>query len=177
MPLVHLRLPLFGDAEALFPLIHRTAVTDTIAWDGPESLEAYRLWIESRAAQVASGESHFRIVVETASSRPVGSAGLRPKPDRAVADFGLWIGEPFQGRGYGGEVVRLLLAEGFTVLGLDVIKATVFVGNQASRRAMERNAMRLDATLADALIKRGRPVALWHFTISREEWEQRHARH
>src|SRR5690349_13726798 len=109
MNLVHLRPPREGDADALYPWIHGTRVTDTIAWDGPESLAAYRGWIEDRQAQARSGESHFRVVVETASDTPIGTAGLRPAPGGERADFGLWIGEPWQGRGYGAEVVRLLL--------------------------------------------------------------------
>src|SRR5689334_4991222 len=176
MPLIHLRPPLPGDAAALFPLIHRTSVTDTIAWDGPKSLETYRQWVEDRATQVASGESHFRVVVESASGRPIGSAGLRPGPDGDRGDFGLWIGVPYQGRGYGAEVVRLLLEEGFGELGMAEIYATVIVGNVASRRIMEKNAMRLDATLPGALIKRGQAVDLWRFAITREEWEKRSGR-
>ena len=172
MTLVQLRPALAGDAAALFPLIYGTSVTDTIAWDGPESLEAYRQWLENRAAQVAAGERHFRVIVESATSRPIGSAGLRPEPERTRGDFGLWIGVPYQGRGYGSEVVRLLLAEGFTQMGMDEIAATVIVGNTASRRIMERNTMRLESTLPGALVKRGRPLDVWRFTITREEWER-----
>jgi len=170
---VYLRPPWVGDAEALFPLIHGTSVTDTIAWDGPESLEAYRRWLLDRTAQIAVGEVRFRIIVEYTSGLPIGSAGLRPKPGGLGGDFGLWIGVPYQGRGYGTEVVRLLLVEGFTVLSMATIEATVIVGNLTSRRVMERNAMRLDATLPAALIKRGRPVDLWRFSITREEWQAR----
>jgi RimJ/RimL family protein N-acetyltransferase len=176
MTLVQLRPPLPGDAAALFPLIYRTTVTDTIAWDGPESLEAYRAWFEDRAAQVASGQSHFRVIVEVDSGRPIGSAGLRPEGGGARGDFGLWIGVPYQGRGYGAEVVRLLLEEGFTVLEMAEIHATVTVGNIASRRVMERNGMVLDATLPGALIKRGTPVDLWRFTITRDVWQARGGR-
>jgi RimJ/RimL family protein N-acetyltransferase len=171
MTLVHLRQPIAGDAAVLFPLIHGTRVTDTIAWDGPSSFEAYRRWLEDRAAQVASGEGHFRVIVELASGSAIGSASLRPEPDGTRGDFGLWIGEPYQGRGYGTEVVRLLLMEGFTALGMETIEATVMVGNLASRRIMERNAMRLDATLPGALIKRGRPVDVWRFAITRAAWQ------
>ena len=173
MTLVHLRPTIAGDAEALFPLIHGTPVTDTIAWDGPESLAAYHQWMADRTAQVAAGEPYFRMIVESASNRPIGSAGLRPEPGSARGDLGLWIGVPYQGRGYGSEVVRLLLVEGFTVLCMEEMEASVIVGNLASRRVMERNAMRLDATLPGALIKRSRPVDLWRFAITREAWEAR----
>ena len=170
MSLIRLRSPLPGDAAALFPLIHRTPVTETIAWDGPESLESYQQWLQDRTAQTTSGEPDFSVIVELASGQPIGSAGLRPEPGGARGDFGLWIGVPYQGRGYGGEAVRMLLAKGFMVLGMDAIEATVMVGNQASRRIMERNAMRLSATLPGALIKRGHPVDVWRFAITREEW-------
>lgn len=173
MTRVQLRQPIPGDAAALFPLIHRTSVTDTIAWDGPDSLEAYEQWFQDRTAQVAVGERHFRVVVELASGLPIGSAGLRPEPAGDRGDFGLWIGVPYQGRGYGTEVVRQLLADGFTVLGMGEIEATVIVGNVASRRVMERNGMRLDATLGEALIKRGRAVDVWRFVITRAMWDAR----
>lgn len=173
MPLIHLRPPLPGDAEALFPMIHRTPVTDTIAWDGPESLEAYQKWFEDRAAQIAAGEANYRVIVEAASGRLIGSAGLRQKTEGTSGDFGLWIGVPYQGRGYGTEVVRLLLIEGFTGLSMTTIEATVIVGNLASRRIMERNGMRLEATVPGGLTKRGRALDLWRFAIARDVWEAR----
>jgi len=166
------------DADLLFPLIYHSPVTDTLMWDGPDSLEEYRHGMSRRSFQTAHGEDHMMtIVVEddfhAADPIPVGSADMRPEDDQKLrADIGLWIGIPFHGKGYGSLVVRWLVDYGFTRLGLEKIEASIYTGNTASRRIFEKNGFLLEGTIRKATLKRGQWQDDWRMGITREDYQQ-----
>lgn len=169
---IYLRPPLPTDADLLYPLLIEGHVTDTIAWDGPDSLDQLKQGMAMRALQVLSGEKHYFTIVEAESDGPIGTCDIRLEtPDASRANVGLWIGEPFQGKGYGTQVIEALVRYGFGRLGLDRIEADVFVGNWASRRIFEKNGFALERTEAAALVKRGQPVDEWMFGLERGEEE------
>ena len=173
-PFISLRPPEPRDAEILFPLIHKTPVTDTIVWDGPDSLADYQEALRVRRAATLSGQEFFFAIVETASGKPggapIGTATLRPYPDGYRGDVGLWIGAPYHGKGYGTRVIGRLISYGFRVVDLKKIEATVFVGNLASRRIFEKNGFRLEGTIRMAVVKRGVGVDEWLFGLLQEEY-------
>lgn len=171
--LIDLRPPLESDAEALFPMIHGTSVVDTLAWDGPDSLDEFRRSLRSRSLQVAAGRIHFFTIVEHGSGNPVGSCDVRPDDDGSRMMVGLWIGEPFQGRGFGTSVIAELTSYAFETLGASGVEADVFVGNIRSRRAFERNGFKLLRTIPKAVMKRGKPVDEWRMGLEKEAWEER----
>jgi len=155
----------------LFPLVDGTSVCDTLAWDGPESAEEYSQGLALRSLQVLAGDKHFFTIVLRESGQPIGSCDLRfENDDTTQANVGLWIGEPFQGKGFGTQVVGSLIAYGFEKVGLNKIVADIFVGNWASRRAFEKNGFQLEETQPAALVKRGSPVDEWFVGLSREAY-------
>ena len=151
------------DADALYPLVDGAHVTDTLLWDGPASLDELRASLAQLAA--AADKNMFTILD---GERPIGCCDVRPESDFR-GDCGLWIGEPYHGRGYGTEAVRLLQRYAFDELGLAKLEATVFVGNVASRRIFEKNGFLLEGTIRRAARKRGRFVDEWLFGKLREE--------
>jgi RimJ/RimL family protein N-acetyltransferase len=168
---IELRPPLPGDADALYPLLAGTSVCDTLAWDGPESAEEFEQGLALRGLQVLSGDKHFFTIVLRHSDQPIGSCDLRFEGEATrVANVGLWIGEPYQGRGYGTQVVAGLVDYGFGELGLEKIEADIFVGNWASRRVFEKNGFQYEETQPDALVKHGRSVDEWIVGLSRENY-------
>jgi RimJ/RimL family protein N-acetyltransferase len=158
-----IRPPELSDADALFPLIFQTAVTDTIAWDGPASLAEYRSAIRGRVEAVAVAPALFFTIVEPISGSAAGSCSLRPDEEMFRAGLGLWIGLPFQSKGLGTRVVRELLEYGFGRLHLFKIEAHVFPGNTASRRIFEKNGFLLEGTIRAASSKRGQIMDEWLF--------------
>ncbi len=168
--MINLRPVQAEDADQLFPLIYYSPVTDTLAWDGPESLESFRAGLAERSEQVRLGEKHLFTIVETHSGLPIGSADIRPDEVGFRADVGLWIGHSFQSQGYGSAVIRSLLAYGFDQLGLEKIEGYVFCGNLASRRIFEKNGFLLEGTIRKALLKRGQFVDEWLFGLTREDY-------
>lgn len=158
------------DADALFPMIYQQPVTDTLLWDGPQSLESLRSALTERANSNARGETHNFTVIETTSGTPVGSCSIRPNLERYRGDIGLWIGQAHHGRGYGTRTVRQLVNYGFTRIGLEKIEASVFTGNLPSRRIFEKNGFTLEGTIRKAVRKRGQLIDEWLFGLIRDEW-------
>jgi RimJ/RimL family protein N-acetyltransferase len=159
-------------AKQLFPLIYGTAVTETILWDGPESLQSYESGFAEREIQIASGTRHMRTIIDPASGALAGTADIRPDSNYFRGDLGLWIGLPFQGKGLGTRVVLELTKYGFEVLGLNKIEAGVFFGNHASRRVFEKCGYSLEGTIRSAVQKRGVAVDEWLFGIVKTEFIQ-----
>jgi RimJ/RimL family protein N-acetyltransferase len=168
--MIELRPPQASDAEALFPLIDQSHVTDTIRWDGPESLDIFRDELARRGEATRAGEINNFTILERSSGCPIGSASVNVGERAWHATIGFWIGEPFQGHGYGTQVVGKLLDYGFERLELDIIEAEVFVGNAASRRVLEKNGFNLEQTVHAAVEKRGVFLDAWIFRITRESY-------
>ena len=166
------------DADRLFPMIYHTPVTDTLLWDGPNSLDEYREGLAKRSIQTAHGEDHMMTIVvdddiEENIAFPIGTTDIRPEPDQDFrADIGLWIGEPYHGKGYGTLTVRWMVDYGFTRLGLEKIEASVYTGNWASRRIFEKNGFILEGTIRKATLKRGQLQDDWRMGITREDYQQ-----
>jgi uncharacterized protein (DUF952 family)/RimJ/RimL family protein N-acetyltransferase len=166
------------DADHLFPMIYNSPVTDTLIWNGPESLDEYRQGLAKRAEFTARGESHsFTLVaiddVDAETAIPIGSSAIDLEPGQPLrADLGLWIGLPHHGKGYGTLAVRWLVDYGFTRLGLEKIEASIYTGNLASRRIFEKNGFILEGTIRKATLKRGQWQDDWRVGLTREDYVQ-----
>lgn len=152
-----------ADAEALFPLIYHSSVTEMLIWDGPSSLEEFRDAMRDRAEQTRAGTLHAYTIVQESDGAAVGMIRIAPDASNLSGDIGLWIGAAYHGRGYGTEAIRQVVEIGFEQVGLHRLEARVFVGNMASRRAFEKNGFALEGTLREIVRKRGRFLDEWVF--------------
>jgi len=157
---VRLRPSTAEDADVLYGDLVGTRVTDTIVWDGPESLDAFREGLRERGRLARAGELHVFTVVETRTNGPIGSIDVRREQD-GTWTTGLWIAERVQGRGLGTAAVEAITGYALRQLGLDAIEAHVFVGNVSSRRVFEKNGYQLTETRPEAVTKHGRNVDEW----------------
>ncbi len=167
-----LRLPQPDDAEELFPYVFQTRVTDTIVWDGPESkAEFLTNWHQTVAAARAK-RRHFFVICDPNARQPIGCCDVRPD-GTGGGTLGLWVAESFQGSGIGTQVIQQLVTYSFHELGLSELEAMVFTGNEASRRIFEKNGFTLKQTVPDAVLKRGRRVDEWTFSLANPNLEAR----
>lgn len=155
-------------ASILFPLIHKTKVTDTILWDGPENLESYVSAFKLRQKQVMKKEIYMFTIFS--NGEPCGSCSIRPQDDDCKADIGLWISEKASGKGIGTNVVKELTEFGFNFLKLQRIEAYVFEGNGASRKIFENNNYLLEGTLRQGCKKRGQFLNEWLLAITKDDF-------
>jgi len=87
----------------------------------------------------------------------VGGIGLEFGRDvhRFTAEVGYWLGEPFWGRGIMTRAVRQLTAWAFDNLDLHRIYTTVFSGNVASARVLEKAGYEYEGCLRASVFKDG----------------------
>jgi len=87
------------------------------------------------------------------------------------AFVGLGIGErEFWGRGYGTDVMRVLLRYAFTEVNLHRVTLTVFEYNPRAIRSYEKAGFRHEGRMRGALNKEGRRWDILVMGILREEW-------
>jgi len=72
---------------------------------------------------------------------------------RKSAETGYWIGEPFWGKGIATSALGLITEYGFKELKLNRIFASVFEGNTASCRVLEKCGYKLEGTFQKAVFK------------------------
>jgi RimJ/RimL family protein N-acetyltransferase len=157
---LYLRPSTGADADVLYADLDGTRVTDTLAWNGPESLEELREGLEARGEQTRAGELHMYTIVEEASGMPVGCIDVRREED-GTWTTGLWVAERAQGRGLGTAAVETITRYAIERLHVEALEAHVFVGNESSRRIFEKNGYVFAETRTHTITKRGRAVDEW----------------
>ena len=82
-------------------------------------------------------------------------------------EIGYGLGSAYWGRGFGTEAVRRFLEYLFREKGLRTVRASFFVGNEASRRVMEKSGMSFSRYSEKELTYLGRERDLIYYEISR----------
>lgn len=159
-------------ARILLPLILGTPVAYTLVWDGPATAEEF---LSNYASPLGDPAHRHYTIVAGPSSEAVGALSIRPGIPPARGDIGYWVGIPHQGRGVGTAAVSRALEIAFGEMGMEKVEACAFVGNDRSRRALEKNGFAREGLVRKAVHKRGRWLDEWLFGITREEWAARRA--
>jgi len=90
------------------------------------------------------------------------------------AFVGLGIGErEFWGKGYGTDVMKVILRYGFTEINLNRITLTVFEYNPRAIRSYEKAGFRHEGRVRKALNKEGKRWDILMMGILREEWMEK----
>jgi RimJ/RimL family protein N-acetyltransferase len=170
---VRLRAHRSSDGPAAYALLAgQDEILRWLVWDGPNSPEElsehYQRWCLE-----GDGGPDLRLAIEDrASGALAGSLSLRFEGHAGQGDLGYWIGRQFQGQGFGQEALALAAHAAFRHLGAHALYAWVFVGNQASRRILERTGFTLARTVPGRVLKRRERVDEWHFVLLASEWRR-----
>lgn len=95
-----------------------------------------------------------------------------------TAEFAILLGDRRHwGKGYGREAGALLVAHGFSALGLNRIACGTFAGNSGMRQLALSLGMKEEGVRRQAAFKDGKHVDVVEFGILREEWDARTRAH
>ena len=136
-----------GDEEALAQIANNRKIWRNLTdqFPHPYTLEDAKEWIAS--ASEPSDHAHHEAVL--VGDELVGGVGFRRLPDLSTrtAEIGYWIGEPFWGRGYATEALRISTETAWREFDFVRLQAHVLGWNAASFRVLEKAGYTHEATL------------------------------
>ncbi len=88
---------------------------------------------------------------------------------RKSAETGYWIGEPFWGKGIATTALELITEYGFRELKLNRIFASVFEGNEGSKRVLEKCGYKIEGVLQKAVFKNNKMLDELRFGKLRQD--------
>lgn len=116
---------------------------------------------------------NIMFVVTTKSGKPIGVCGLtHVDKENKHAYVAIIIGEiKYQNKGFGKEILQILMNYGFHKIKLHKIVAEVFGYNQTSVKFFEKLNFRHEAILHDSLWRRGRWWNIFVMSILQHEYQ------
>lgn len=149
---------------------------DTIQWDGPSGVhELYEYWAACSQWDPNNFSNQLHVaIIENTSNKYLGGAALRTIDNNPYyLDIGYALAPKYQGKGYATETVKALIEEGFKERGAERISANIFVGNDSSKRVVDKLGFQLEGTLRRSTLKYDKWLDVWLFAITRPDWEIR----
>ena len=161
-----------NDTQALYDYSKDEPVGRNAGWKPHESL------LESNDILhlVFLNQPTVWAIERRSDKRLIGSIGLITDSARhygAAQSLGYALGVDYWGQGYMTEAVRAVVGFGFSALGLDLISATCYPDNPASRRVLEKCGFVYEGTLRRAeLLYNGEIKDHLHFCLTHEDAKQ-----
>ena len=169
---VRLRPILTRDASIAYGLLQNERVTQTILWDGPSSLNELTYSFRHRREWWSNGEPTYTFAIEAMFDEGIiGSVEIRTNVNPQELKIGYWLGVPYWGQGFGTDAVRLATNFAFHYLEAIRVSATVFIGNEASIRVLEKNGFEFGGISKSQVFKRGHWLDEWLYILARDKWE------
>lgn len=175
-PRLSLTWPTEAEVAEYYEAIVGTSMFDTLYWEGPSTVDdLHAYW----TAQMRLDPADFTVptsfaAIERASGRMIGSLVWRPiDRNPEIVDIGYALAVPWHGRGLGTEAVGALVDVGFETRPVERCSANAFVGNEASRRLLEKLGFVCEGILRRSHKKRGAWIDQYAMALIRPEWERR----
>ena len=149
------------DAADMYEYAKRSDVTEYLLWE-PHDTELYTYkylsYIQSR---YRAGDFYDWAITRRDSGKMIGTCGFtRINGEANSAEVGYVINPSFWGCGLATEAVAAIVRFGFEELHLHRIEARYMVGNDRSRRVMEKLGMKFEGISRDSLHVKGKYVSV-----------------
>ncbi len=163
------------DSYDMFEYAHRADVTRYLTWQPHPSREYTRDYLEFIGKCYRNGEFYDWALIWCADGeyreKMIGTCGFtRFDYDNNAAEVGYVINPEYRGRGVAPEALARVLEFGFTELKLNRIEARYIVGNEVSRRVMEKVGMKFEGVRRQSLLNRGDYVDVGYCSILASEY-------
>ncbi|MBR6594838.1 MAG: GNAT family N-acetyltransferase [Clostridia bacterium] len=146
-------------------------VSRYLLWSPHLNIAETRGHIEFLQKQYRKGQATDWGVALKASNKLIGTCGFANVDlHNNKAEIGYVLSHRHRGKGYMREAVRRVLALGFGELGLNRIEARILEGNTRSERLAESVGMRLEGTLKQALLIKGKYKTFSYYAITAEDY-------
>jgi ribosomal-protein-alanine N-acetyltransferase len=167
---LELRAPRLEDALDLFEATRHSAFNEHLMWAAPGRLSAVVSRMKTVIARSQSGACAAFSAVERASGRWVALFRFEPREQYPTwAELGLWSHPQFWGVGYGEEVTRLAIEQGFSRTPLQAVVACASPRHKVSLRLLERCGLE-PAGIEPRRHESGHTVPLKRMLMTRTRW-------
>jgi ribosomal-protein-alanine N-acetyltransferase len=144
------------DADDMYEYAHDTEVTKYLTWS-PHQTKAYtKEYLHYIKGRYRVGDFFDWAVVCKDSGKMIGTCGFtRFDYPNDCGEVGYVLNSAYHGQGIATEVVSKIIEFGFCRLELNRIEAKYMVGNEASRRVMEKNDMTFEGIQRQRMLVKG----------------------
>ena len=131
-------------------------VTKYLLWSPHKSPDYTRSYLEYLAGRYRLGQHYEWAMVSKADGHMIGTCGFsRIECPQNAAEIGYVLNPAYRGQGLVAEAAERVLRFGFDVLGLHRVEARYMVGNDASRRVMEKLGMQFEGVRRGSMLVKG----------------------
>jgi len=169
----HLRLRALrlDDAADQQAYAREREVADPGMWEPLPTLEENRQDLSETLEGVACGEAAEWGIERRGERRLIGRCGLHHfRLAHRSAEVAYALARPYWGRGYMGEAMVAVIADGFGRLALHRIEAICLVDNAGSIRVLEKAGFRYEGTAREAYWQHDAYNDLRRYALLRHEW-------
>ena len=158
MPILHtnrlmLRRMTKSDADDMYEYSCRPEVTQYLTWSPHPDKRFTVRYLSYLSTRYAEGSFYDWGVILRDERKMIGTCGFtRFSEDNNSAECGYVLNPDYWGRGIAPEALREVMRFGFNTLHLHRIECRYMIGNDRSRRVMEKVGMSYEGTHRDALL-------------------------
>ena len=160
-----------SDYEDMFDYCKSKELTKYLTWHPHPDKGYTHKYLSYVQSKYRTGEFFDWAVVY--EGRMIGTCGFTTLSEEHLnGEIGYVISEKYQNMGLATEAVKRVIEFGFDVLGLRRIEAHYMVGNDASRRVMEKAGMTFEGIQRDSMYVKGRYVSVGICSVLKTEYKR-----
>ena len=141
-----------GDCFDMFEYARLAKVTKFLTWSPHPDVEYTKNYLKMLGNHYKLGSFYDWAIIDTEQEKMIGTCGFtRFNLPNNSAEIGYVLNPEYWGRGIAVEAAREVVRFGFEELGLNRIEARYMVGNEASKRVMEKLGMSFEGVAREAV--------------------------
>ncbi len=161
-----------NDVEDMYEYSIDERVTKYLTWS-PHPDKQYTLeYINYLQSRYKTGDFYDWGIVLRSENKMIGTCGFtRFDYVNNSAELGYVLNSEYHGKGIAVEASRRIMRFGFEKLGLNRIECKYIIGNDASRRVMDKNGMTFEGIRREGMLIKGEYRDIGICSILRREYE------
>lgn len=163
-----------SDYSDMYEYSKNKDVTRYLLWREHPDVRYTRDYINYLQSQYRAGNFYDWALIHKESGKMIGTCGFaRLDFDNNSAEVGYVVNPDYWRKGYATEAVKKVIDFGFRNLNLHRIEARYIVGNEVSRRVMEKCGMTFEGVHRSSLFVKDRYVSVGYCAITGDEYIER----
>ena len=163
----------FIDSAELALIADNKKIADNLrdGFPSPYTIKDARDWLN----EIIPDNNPARLFAIKFDNQVIGNIGIVTKTNiyRKNVEIGFFVSEKFWGKGIAAKAIRAVISYAFENFDIVRIYAEVFSDNIASRKALEKAGLKIEATILQNIIKNGIIKDCCIYSILREEFNSR----